>query len=400
MSGNRTGYMTTNLIKRKGIYYFKMRRPGSGGIICQSLQVRNRDVALAKAKALRREVLEERWDRVFGVRAISPLATVGTVLRAYVEHAPELEIEPRTAQECAAYLRRVVATVTGVPDPDHESLACLDGEAGARAVRAYKAARLAELAKGRSDNEDEDDEATARAKRTVNSALRQARSVFTARALAIYRDAGLRLPNVEPFKTEPGFAGDVKREYHPPGDDVIHATFAALDKLRDGNELERDMYRAMCLAVGAGLRKSEVRRAERGWFVLRDARPWLRSSMVTKNRAALDVPILPEWWARLEAVLPPNAERILANPSDRLFRAIGTWMTRLGWRTQKKLHEFRAYVGCKVAEVHGIEAASLFLRHGEIGTTQRYYGRYLRLKSVDGVTVAPSPPAVTPDFEI
>ena len=390
--------MATNIFKRNGIWYFKMRKPGTNGaVLVQSLQVRNREVALAKAKALRRAVMEERWDRVFGVRAVSPLPTLGELLRVYEAHTADLEIEPRTAQECAAYLRRIVATATG-GDPDQQSLSCLDGEAGARAVRAYKAARLAESAGG--DTDDDEDDAESRTKRSVNSALRQARSVFTPRAIALYRDHGLRVPDVGPFKSEPGFSGGIKRDYHPPGDDVIQATFAALDGLRSDGELGRDMYRAICLAVGAGLRKSEVRRAERAWFVQRDGRPWLRSSMVTKNGAALDVPILPEWWHRLTSVLPENGERIIANPSQRLFRAIGKWMTGLGWQTQKKLHEFRAYVGCRVAEAYGIEAASLFLRHGEIGTTQRYYGRYLKLRSLDAVQIAPASPAPMLHYDI
>jgi integrase len=266
----------------------------------------------------------------------------------------------------------------------------LHGPAGGRVAREFK-----RLAAARAEEEDLDDDGERRARGTANSTLNQAKSVFTAAAMQLYKDRGLEVPDVEPFRLEAPLRGAAKKNYCLPDDLLIERTFTELQRLGLGTWSgrltiapadQKEMFRAICLAVGAGLRKSEINRATWRWFVERGGRPWLRTGLITKNKDGIDMPILQEWWARLKALRPEGSTEdstVLVDPKQQVYVNIGQWMAELGWQTQKKLHEFRAYVGCQVAEKHGIETASLFLRHGDIRTTQRYYGRYLKLRVID-----------------
>ncbi len=57
-------------------------------------------------------------------------------------------------------------------------------------------------------------------------------------------------------------------------------------------------------------------------------------------------------------------------------------MGELGWQTQKRIHELRAWAGSKVLERYGVYEASQFLRHKDVRTTQKYYLRYIQMKGL------------------
>jgi integrase len=171
----------------------------------------------------------------------------------------------------------------------------------------------------------------------------------------------------------------------------VRKTFAAVDRLARGGRIHQDIYKAVCLATGAGLRKSEISAARWGWFHEVDGQVVIRAAgFVTKNGSSLGTPMLRDWWVKLAAARPAGAgpeDRVLTGGTDKVFRRLSRLMRSLGWKTQKAAHEFRALVGCRVAEACGIESASLFLRHGAISTTQRFYGRYLKLRDLSAVKV-------------
>jgi integrase len=218
------------------------------------------------------------------------------------------------------------------------------------------------------------------------------RSLFTDRAREHYRDANLVLPDVKEFIEVPGFFRVGKMDYNAPPDEVIVKTFAELENLRGA---DRNAYVAICLACGAGLRKGEVAQARRSWFSIKDGVARLQAKIQTKNGQFIDLPLLPEWWARLEVVLKDawsvgdgeDAYLLEGNRQEReeeVFRRIGPWMRELGWETQKTFHEFRAYVGSMIAmdSRYGMEIASMFLRHHSVDFTRRYYLRYVKLKQI------------------
>jgi integrase len=56
-------------------------------------------------------------------------------------------------------------------------------------------------------------------------------------------------------------------------------------------------------------------------------------------------------------------------------KRINWWMKGLGWQTEKKLHELRAYVGSMIYQVSPVQAMR-FMRHKSIRVTEQFYCRY------------------------
>jgi integrase len=289
-------------------------------------------------------------------------------------------------------------------DPEGLSTACLSGQL----VREYKAAVEAIPMAGSSQTGNGAAEMQ-RLKRSANSYLGQARSIFGKHTLEFYEDAGLVLPpreQLREFLEAPKFrgVGKTQREYNAPSDSVIKATFAGLDELKVSDPAA---FLAICLAMGAALRKGEIMECRRSWFVSRNGRMWISGPMVTKNGDPLEVPMLSEWWARIEPVIGPPVQGIgqaagdgevkraeARAPDDfvlpgsvtereRVFRRVGPWMRSMGWQTQKAIHEFRAWVASKIADKYGLEAARQYSRHEDARTTQNCYGRYRTVREID-----------------
>lgn len=358
----------------------------------RSLETPIKKVALERAKRLIGLVKAERWELLEAskLRAVAPAAVeyaaIGRICETYRVNAPKDELGEKTIKGNIGALRIIIRTALGKPA---DAVDGLSGQVLTGAlVRDYKKAVLASIAA----DEDECDELAQRAKRTANSYLGQGRSLFTDRAREHYRDAGLVLPDVREFMEVPGFFRVGKMEYNAPPDEVIARTFVELERLR---EEDLNAYLAICLACGAGLRKGEVAQARRSWFVVTNGVARLQAKIETKNGQFINLPLLGEWWARLELVFKEawrggeaaDCFILQGNRQEReedVFRRIGPWMRGLGWETQKTFHEFRAYVGSMIAmdSRYGMEIASMFLRHHSVDFTRRYYLRYVKLKAI------------------
>lgn len=261
-----------------------------------------------------------------------------------------------------------------------------------RLVYDYRAA-IAEMA----TKEKADDARRRQLEASANSTLTQARALFSRRALEYYREvAGLTLPDLQPFLRAPGFPEVQKTDYRMPSDAVVAATFQHLPELAT---TDRDVFVAIWLALGFGLRKSEIGAVRAGWFrqTPTGVELELRSTVIPKTiqeksstKNGTVCPVIPETngaWSHLEPLLrdlgPEDYVLRCGAASARtatVFRRLGAWLTAQGWETEKKCHELRAYAGCQVAMRDGIEAASKWLRHSSIVVTQQNYGRYLRPK--------------------
>lgn len=248
---------------------------------------------------------------------------------------------------------------------------------------------------------------------SANSTLTQARALFSRRALEYYREvSALTLPDLVPFLRAPGFPEVTKTDYRMPSDAVVAKTFAALPELA---KTDRDVFVAIWLALGFGLRKSEIGAVRVGWFrqtptgieleLPATVEPkTIKEKSTTKNGTVC--PVIPETngaWSKLEPLirgLGPDDYVIRAGAASTrtatVFRRLGAWLTVQGWETEKKCHELRAYAGCQVAMRDGLEAASRWLRHSSIVVTQQNYGRYLRPKISSAELNLPQVPAFTP----
>jgi integrase len=250
--------------------------------------------------------------------------------------------------------------------------------------------------------------ALSRARNGGISTLRQARMIFTRELLHYYsRRAGLVLPSMDGFRNTPGFGKGRNKDYQPPPDWLIAKTFAELESSRED---QPDRYLVCWLALGFGLRKSEISAVRADWFVpvagrieleLRavSGRMGYGESEATKNGQLIPrIPVANDAWTRLGPLIDamaPGAYVIGGTMTWRLdgvFREVNEWLRNLGWKTQKGIHELRAYAGCQVISRDGMLQGSLWLRHGDMATTQRYYGRYVTMRVTDAPMAAvPTP---------
>lgn len=328
-------------------------------------------------------------------------ATLAQIWQAYPEIATQQGVQPAVARQnlnsLALLIRRGSDLADGA-EVGHFGLDALTAEI----VYRFKAASLARLA-GKPEDE------IASGRRTANSILRQAKSVFTPHAREFYTIAkGVKLPaSILEFSKAPGFADTIKRDYRIPSDKILKATFADLETRVRTEDVQ--VYIAAWMALGFGLRRSEIAAARVGWFVESEGkvRLELRSTIVrnsttekTSTKNGEQCPIVDPAngvMAKLAPLLKDRSPEEYLIATDKVaertvdvFERLTAWLRGHGWETEKATHELRAYGGCQVAMRDGIEAASKWLRHSSILVTQRHYGRYLRPVVTDKALRIPS----------
>jgi len=341
-----------------------------------------------------RETRAEDFAAALGQRPRGEI-TVGNIVAAF--NAAPLAIARGSRAGYLWALRSIIETVHGKePAWTDHPLSILNGDLIFKYRKGIMATALAAGAGAA---------ALERAKRSANSALRQARSIFSEHLMEHYRiEAGLSLPaGLSGFRSAPGFRGAVKTDYQPPDDALIQKTLGELEATR---ELHPDRYLACWLSLGFGLRKSEVSALKGDSFFEINGRPHveLRSVTViggecdlTKNGTqAPRVPVANDAWRRIGPMIEhiPAGHYLIAGTmtyrTEGMFREINDWLRALGWKTQKGFHELRAYAGCQVALRSGLLEASKWLRHESVTTTQAAYGRYLKIQVTDApMSLAP-----------
>lgn len=229
-----------------------------------------------------------------------------------------------------------------------------------------------------------------RRRRSANSILRKARSLFSKQHLDHYslNIPGWTLtPGIQAFMDTPGFRKVTKDDYNPPPDNILTRALADLETME---EIDPNAATAVWLSIGFGLRKAEVASVRGNWFTQRDGRCYLRSSYLTKNNKSIDIPCQNNAWPHLQKAIArlenPDDHLLTGSPTERkekTFRRISTWMREIGWDTQKTFHEWRAWAGCQVILQSDLLTGSMWLRHSSVAITQAAYGRYLQLKDIE-----------------
>jgi integrase len=236
----------------------------------------------------------------------------------------------------------------------------------------------------------------ASAKRTANSYVRCARSLFSKEIHK--RLKGVKLPDKLPFDGVELFdAGNMK--YISKVN--VHALIAAARNELKPNEPE--VYKAFLLGLFAGMRRGEIDLAE--WRML-DSRTgvikleeteWLH--LKTQDSAG-EITIDEELMTELREFKPASKSPFIISstvtwgngkkkrtrtrpPRNNSARAyyrcapvldrLSQWLRDKGVKANKPLHEMRKEIGALIATEHGIYAASRFLRHSDITTTARHY---------------------------
>ncbi len=228
--------------------------------------------------------------------------------------------------------------------------------------------------------------AIASAKRTCNSYVRCARSLFSQDLRK--RLKGITLPSPLPFDGVELFdSGSMK---YVSKLNVQTLIAAAKSELKTA---EPEVYKAFLLGLFAGMRKGEIDLAEwrivdwQNHVIQLEETEWLH--LKTKDSAG-NITIDPEVSAELREFMPQSqspfiiaSDRPPRNDSARIyyrcepvFDRLNAWLRSKGVTANKPLHELRKEIGALIATEHGIYAASRFLRHSDITTTARHYAEH------------------------
>lgn len=231
-------------------------------------------------------------------------------------------------------------------------------------------------------------DARRRAENTATTLLRNARSLFSSKALEHIGET-LVLPNPLPF------AGI---KLPKKGNSTYQSKISAPDLIAAARlELEGAPFQIFALALLCGLRKREIdlltwAQVDFSKAVIRIERTEYFEPKSEDSKGEIDVDpellaLFKVWKATAKGpfVIEPNLmpqrlthsqgqqTRREAYRCSRHFTALYIWLRRKGVTAQKPLHELRKELGALLASSQGIFAAQSVLRHAQISTTAAYY---------------------------
>ncbi|MHC1763101.1 MAG: tyrosine recombinase XerC [Verrucomicrobiia bacterium] len=357
------------------------------------LATNTQDEAARRAAKLFKTLKQDGWEvalRLFRPDT-EPLKnkslTVGRYLDLVDEYAP---LAPRTFSNYAYSIRRIAADVgrlklaKGVnrfdpKGPWRDSANAVHLEAITPvAVEDWRARYLKEH-RGNPVEEQQ-------AGRSVNSFIRNARALFSRRILDAMHKHAIELPDPLPFATVrlEQKTGSTRYRSQIDAGALLQAAQAELA------EGDPDGYATVLLALGAGLRRSEIDGLQ--WQQVMPDRGVIRVMTTAARRTKSaesegDVQVDAGLFAELERTRRPGKTLFVIEPdtehpkskSAQVYRAAKTfdrvtsWLRKQGVMTEKPLHTLRKEFGSVVAAAGDIFQAQRQLRHAQISTTEQYY---------------------------
>lgn len=250
---------------------------------------------------------------------------------------------------------------------------------------------------------------------SVNSLLRQAKSLFAPDRLK-FIDA--KLPDPLPFS---GIQFEPRPSMRYRGSFDVERVIADAQR-----ELPTEQLKIFLLAGLAGLRRNEIDKLE--WVAFRwevnsiriDTTAFIRpKSEDSAGDVEVDVELMDVFrrFANgattgfvVESQVPPRLGATYSHyRCERHFKRLMTWLRAHGVIGPKPLHNLRKEYGSQVCAKHGIYAASQALRHSDIAITSQHYldrrrratadlGRLLAQQPEDAA--APKPPTTAKTGEV
>ena len=350
----------------------------------------NKEIAAAKAKEIYLTVVGQGWE------AAEALFNPGMLVRKddptladfFAEVESKAGLKPKTFRNYASSFRTIVSGAFKLADEKSK----FDGRGGgakkwAAAVDAIKLAAVTPdhvhqwkvgfiRAVGNSPLKE------ASARRTVNSYIRCARSLFSP---GILRFVKVRMPNPLPFQgveLEEQGSTRYKSKIKP---ELLVA--AAKNELRGDHP---ESYKIFLLALFCGLRRTEIDLLEWNSIDWPDNLIWVEATehFDTKTDDSENfVEVDPEVLGELREFMATSlGEFVVTSPyppragldrqyyrCQHVFKHITAWLRSKGIKANKPLHELRKEFGSQVNQRHGIYAASRALRHSDITTSTRHY---------------------------
>jgi integrase len=350
----------------------------------------NKYEAARKAREIHQQLVATGWDATLATyKPKSDTApkcdcTVGEFLaelRAF--HASQA----KTIDNYAVPFRRIVAELAGIPSGGR------GGSASSHRLwrEQVEAVKLSLLTPGKIQKWKESfivragDDPTLQnsARITVNSALRESRSLFSAKMLEGLE--GIVLPDPLPFSA-------VKLEKQPSM--RYRSTFDVMQLIRDAREElssnEPELFKIFVLAVMAGLRRNEIDKLEWSSFnwhaetISIEATSYFKPKSEDSSRTIWTPPELMALFRGYQAkalgrfVLQSRVAPIMGLAYEhyrgaRLFDKLIVWLRSKGVIAKKPIHELRKEFGSLITQRFGIYAAKELLGHSDISVTAAHY---------------------------
>jgi len=221
------------------------------------------------------------------------------------------------------------------------------------------------------------------AKTSVNTYLRQARSLFS--RMVVKHLGGVSLPDPLPFSGV---------EFEPRQSLKYRATFdiqALISKAK--NELATknpEAFKVFLLAVMVGLRRKEIDLLEWDSFLwdagvvrVQATQHFDAKTEDSLGDVAVDVELLEVFRGYRARATSPFVIESMGQPKpgisywhyrcQEVFERLIHWMRQNGVKGNKPLHTLRKEFGSQVCALHGVHAASRQLRHADIAITNMFY---------------------------
>ena len=221
-------------------------------------------------------------------------------------------------------------------------------------------------------------EAYEKAQVTVASVLRNAKSLF-----------GVRIREALPFSLETIPFETIKPNSPPKYRFIPEATPNNLLTAAE-EELKGDLYIILLLALGAGLRRSEIDRlrwsdvdVDTGKIRIVSTKDGFIKSWDSRGAVFIGEKLKDALKAHKDVsigfyVVSPQANVVNNRKNEYyrcevLFSKLCQWLRTKGITKNKPLHHLRGIFGDELAKTAGIYAASSQLRHSDITVTRSYY---------------------------
>jgi Phage integrase family len=366
-------------------YSVRVQYKGQRGMF--ALGTPNRTSAAARARDIYFYLSANGWEKTLAkykpkaVEAANEPMTVGDLIREVQASAPK---RGRTLDDYVRSFRHIVADIFSIPGGTKK----YDYRAGGRQnwLERVDAVKLQNLTPALIqqwklnflDRADANPASQRAARISVNSFLRQARSLFSPKRLGFTKLTGLRSP-FEGVRLEPRQSMRYRSSFKIQ--ELVEQAMA---------ELDQEELKVFLLASMAGLRRNEIDKLP--WTAFNWDRGTLRVEVTehfdTKSEHSIgEVDLDPEFVAlfrqfRAKAVGPlvvysnvrprPNA-RYSHYRCKQVFGRMTDWLRSKGVPGNRPLHALRKEFGSQICEQFGIYAASRALRHADIGITAQHY---------------------------
>jgi integrase len=401
------------------------------------LETANVETAASKAQSIYLSLVANGWDATlekFKPQSFKPMraATVGELIEGVRDHAG---IRPATLNGYAIALRLIVSQLesigdqpaldeNGTPRKDRKGEPVLmsryDYRTGGRDAWARKVDavtldtltpdRIQKWTLGYIAAAGNAPDARRRAINSVNSNLRNARALFSRKAIKFVKDK-LLLPDPLPF-------ADMELKQRPPtkyisridAREILAAAKDALDPTieparhvpvvvkgrfvstdpQPADKLSLEQFKILVLCLLCGLRRREAdtllwRQVDfkKGVLSIETTEYFQPKSEDSTAEIDLDdelLALLRGWKARAKGefvIESPNLPRYDVSRAnyrcERDFAVLNRWLKSQGVKAQKPIHEMRKELGAVLASEQGIFAAQRVLRHADVRTTTNYY---------------------------